>query len=295
MSISTVAATAPNPALMSLLSQLTGSQSASGDTSAFSQAAGGAAPAASGATSNALTGSSSGSLSSEILNLLMQMRQHIHSGGGGSSAAATSTSSTSASTLANPLEQLLSSLDANLSTSSSASTMATPLQQLFSAMDANGDGSVSESEMEGYIEKLGGTQSQADALYSQLDGNSASGISQQQLADAVSPQHGGGGHHHHHVGGEQAIDGLMQAMDSNGDGSVSQSEFTSFMTANGASASDAASDFSALDPSGSGSLTTASLTQAWENLQNNPSAASVMLVNAFAQANSVAATSSVTV
>jgi hypothetical protein len=141
MSISSVAASAPSPALLAL-SQL--SSGAASQPSAFAQ------PAASSAStaSNSVTGSGSASLSSEILKLLNQMRQHI-SAGGGSSASAT-TSSTSASTLSSPLDQLMSSLDASLTASASTSTMATPLQQLFSSMDGNDDGG-DESEFPGAV------------------------------------------------------------------------------------------------------------------------------------------------
>jgi hypothetical protein len=69
------------------------------------------------------------------------------------------------------------------------------------------------------------------------------------------------------------------------------------MTANGATGADASSDFAALDTNGSGQLTTASLTQAWENLQNSQSAGalSVSLLDAFAKANIAASTTSTTV
>jgi hypothetical protein len=138
MSISS--ATAPNPALMALLAQLTGSQSASADSSAFAQPAapsGGSAAAA----NNNVTGSGSASLSGEILKLLNQMHQHVGAGGGTS--ASSTTSSTSASTLTDPLDQLLSTLDASLTASASSSTMVSPLQQLLSSVDDGGDGEFS--------------------------------------------------------------------------------------------------------------------------------------------------------
>ena len=142
MSISSAAAAGPNPAVMALLAQLTGTQSASGDTSVFAQSASSSSSSQASSANNALTGSGSASLSGEILGLLHQMRQHI-SAGGGVSASAT-TSSTSASTLSSPLDQLMSSLDANSSASQSTSTMVTPLLQLLSSMDASDDGSDSE-------------------------------------------------------------------------------------------------------------------------------------------------------
>jgi Ca2+-binding EF-hand superfamily protein len=272
MTIGSATAAGPNPALLALLSQLTGTQSTSNDnTSAFSQTAGSASCEGASPANNTLTGTGSASISSQILNLLIQLQQQA-----GSSAGSSASSTTSAST----------------------STMANPIDQLFSSLDTNGDGEISQSEMEGAIENLGGTQDQADALYSQLSQNGSSGIDEQQLASAAAPQHGGGSHHHHHhVGGaDQAANSLMQMMDSNGDGSVSQDEFTSFVTSNGGTSAQASSDFAALDTSGSGSITTADLAQAWENLQNSQSSGTlaVSLLNAFATANTATSTQSTT-
>jgi Ca2+-binding EF-hand superfamily protein len=241
-----------------------------------------------------MTGSTQGSLSGDILMTLMAMQQQ--SSGAASSGASAASSTASASTL-------------------SASD---PLQQLFSAMDTNGDGSVSESEMESYIEGVGGTQADADSLYSALNqtastsgtaaasgtsGSSTAGITENQMASALqqaqsaqSGQAGGMHHHHRHGtqgGGDQAdsvANTMMQALDTNDDGSVSESEFSSFVTANGGTATDAASDFSALDTSGSGSLTSADFATAWSNLQAQQSSQSsgtmvVSLLDAFAKAN----------
>lgn len=149
-----------------------------------------------------------------------------------------------------------------------------PVQQLFSAMDSDGDGEVSQSEMETYIEGAGGTQAQADALYTSLDRNGSSGVTEIDMANAVSksqqtqqPWHG---HHHRHHGmdgsnqGDRVANTLLQALDSNDDGSVSDSEFTNFMTANGVSPADAQNDFTALDSGNSGALTSADFAKAWQ-------------------------------
>jgi hypothetical protein len=97
------------------------------------------------------------------------------------------------------LDAMLNSLEGASTASASTSTMANPLQQLFSSIDSNGDGSISQGEMESYIGQLGGTQAQADTLYSALGGTSATGISAQQLAQDSAPAHGGHHHHHHHM------------------------------------------------------------------------------------------------
>lgn len=167
------------------------------------------------------------------------------------------------------------------STSSSSPGSATdPVQQLFSAMDSDGDGEVSQSEMEAYIEKQGGTQAQADSLFSALDQSNAasggsSGISESQMASAVSQSqqaHGAHHRHHHKSGGtndqaDNVANTLLQAMDSNDDGSVSEDEFSNFITANGGTAADASSDFAALNTSGSNALTSADFAKAFNAYQ----------------------------
>jgi Ca2+-binding EF-hand superfamily protein len=83
---------------------------------------------------------------------------------------------------------------------------------------------------------------------------------------------------------------LLQALDTDDDGSVSESELSNFVTANGGTAAQAANDFSALDTSGSGSLTSADFATAWSNLQAQQTSQSsgtmvVSLLDAFTKAN----------
>lgn len=189
------------------------------------------------------------------------------------------------------------------STSSSSPGSATdPVQQLFSAMDSDGDGEVSQSEMEAYIEKQGGTQAQADSLFSALDQSNAasggsSGISESQMASAVSQSqqaHGAHHRHHHKSGGtndqaDNVANTLLQAMDSNDDGSVSEDEFSNFITANGGTAADASSDFAALNTSGSNALTSADFAKAFNAYQAQQSTQSQgsMMVSLLDQLSSV--------
>lgn len=177
-----------------------------------------------------------------------------------------------------------------------------PVQKLFSAMDSDGNGTVSQSEMESYIEKQGGTQGQADSLFSAINQtNSAtsgsSGISESQMASAVSQaQQVQQAHHHHHKSGganEQAdntANALLQALDGNDDGSVSEDEFSSFITANGGTAANASSDFSALNTSGSNALTSADFAKAFNAYQTqqntqSPGSMVVSLLNQLAGAS----------
>jgi hypothetical protein len=158
--------------------------------------------------------------------------------------------------------------------------------------------------MEGYIEKQGGTQAQADSLFSaltQTNSTGTTGISESQMASAVSQAqqirqaHGSHRHHHHESGGandqaDNVANTLLQALDSNDDGSVSEDEFSNFITANGGTAADASSDFAALNTSGSNALTSADFAKAYNAYQTqqtaqSPGAMVVSLLNQFANAS----------
>jgi len=161
----------------------------------------------------------------------------------------------------------------NTAATQTGSASTDPIQSFFNAMDSNGDGSISQSEMESYITSLGGTQQEADALYSSLQ-PSAGGVSENQLAAAATsgsgqPHH----HHHHHHGGaslaNKAANDFVQAVDSNGDGTISQSEFQNFIAQIGGTTDEATNDFAGLTANGSTALTASSLASALKTL--NPS------------------------
>jgi Ca2+-binding EF-hand superfamily protein len=173
-------------------------------------------------------------------------------------------------------------------------------------MDTDGDGEVSQSEIEAYIEKQGGTQGQADSLFNSLNqtnsaSGTSSGISESQMASAVSQAqqvqqaHGGHHHHHHKSGGandqaDSTANSLLQALDSNDDGSVSEDEFSNFITANGGTAAQASSDFTALNTSSSNALTSADFAKAYNAYQTQQSSQSsgammVSLLNQLAGAS----------
>ena len=230
--------------LSSLLSKL-GATSASSTSTSSDDTASSSAGSASGSDTS-LTGPNKPSLSSMILGTLIGMQQQ-QSGG--------------------DVSQTGSSSDA--------------VQSLFTAMDSDGDGTVSQTELEGYIEQQGGTQSEANSLYTALGSSgSSNGISESTLAgDAPQgpppggpPPGGMGGPPHGGMhGGGSASDvasTLLKSMDSSGDGSVSQSEFESFVTSNGGTTAQADQDFTALDSSGSGSLDVSDFESAIEKQQN---------------------------
>lgn len=202
-------------------------------------------PATNSGSAGALTGPTKPSLSSMILGLLIGQQQQSSDG--------------------------TSSDD----TSSSASD---PVSNLFSAMDTDGDGTVSQSELENYIEQQGGTATAADNLFSMLDTSGSDGITEDDLASQAPPPppHGGPGGPHHHHGGDSSTSSadqigsqLVSMFDTNGDGSVSQTELEDYVTSNGGTTAQADSIFSALDTGSSGSLSSSDFSTAIENLQQS--------------------------
>ena len=244
----------PGEILAKMLARLDSTNDTNSTTSSNFNTNTGSVPAASeGAASNALTGTGQSTLSDQVLALLVHLQQQ--SAGGGTQAGANTST----------VPQTLSATD--------------PVQQLFSAMDTDGDGSVSKSEMESFIQGKGGTQAQADALFSALTQNTggqnaATGISEQQMAADVSQaQHSG--HHHHHGGhgmdsggantASDAMAQIFNALDTNHDGSISADEFsTAFRTTNttggtGASATDPAALFAQIDSNSNGMVSSSEL------------------------------------
>ena len=238
------------------------------------------APPASGANTTA-TGPSKAQVSSEILALLVKLQQQT-----GSSAASTSTSIST------------------LSASTSIATSSDPLSQLMAAMDTDGDGEISQTEMESYVQtKLGGTTAQADALFAGLNnggtGNLTATQLQNDLQQANGGVHGHHGHHHHHgASADQVGNDLVKAMDSDGDGSVSQSEFETFVTGLGGTTSQADADFASLDPGNTGSVGATAFANAVTALQSSAGAGQspvLNLLDAFRSSATTAAGSAVSV
>lgn len=262
--IASIGASAASQLLSTLLSKLSSSSSVSSTSSSRSTstaATSGFQQALPGDSASAMSPPPTQPLSGEMLMALMALQAQT-------SAASTTSASTSG---------------ANGASSD-------PVQKLFSAMDSDGDGEVSQTEMEAYIEKQGGTQAQADTLFNALDqGNaSAPGISESQMQSAVTDAKQAFHAHHHRHGGDQAdkvADTLLQAMDSNDDGAVSQDEFSNFVTSNGGSAADASSDFAALNTSGSNALTSADFAKAFNayQAQQNSQSSGAMMVSLLNQ------------
>jgi Ca2+-binding EF-hand superfamily protein len=242
----------PGQLLARMLSRLDSTNSTQSTTSASSTSStantGSSSAATESAASTALTGTGQSALSDQIMALLVQLQQQSPSDGAPAGTAQTPNAGN-------------------------------PVQNLFSAMDGDGDGTVSQKEMETYIAGKGGTQAQADALFSALNQNGGSqnasaGISEQQLgADVSQTQHAHHHHHHHGSGAESSPDSnsgsdiasqIFGAVDTNQDGKISSDELaTAFNTSNttsGASTSastgstDSSTLFSQVDSNGDGSV-----------------------------------------
>lgn len=255
MSIGSVGS-AGNPLLLAMLTRLSAT---SGDGA--SSSSGSAATPVNDNPDNSVTGNGKAQLSDQILALLVQMQN----------------GSTS-------------------STASSSSTGVNPLSQLVSAIDTDGDGTISQSELETYIEGKGGTQGQADALFSGLSGQNGSGnLTQSQLSNdlqqaSLSPMHGHHhGHHHHGASADKVASQLMQAMDSDGSGGVSQSEFENFVTGLGGTTGEADADFAALNSQNAGSISVSQFSSAVSAFQtagqgqNNPASPILSLLDDIAK------------
>jgi Ca2+-binding EF-hand superfamily protein len=248
----TTTSTSSNPLLQALLNQLSATTNTSTGTASSTLAstlvatpstAGSAAPVT-------LNAAARPGLTSDILYLLMQQVES------GSAGAGSSTGAPASSAAASPVD------------GAPAAASPSPVQALFAAIDSNGNGTISQSELEKFIEAAGGTQSQADALYAQLDPSGSGSVSEATLAADLKSGHGQF-HHHHPLDGRhgnilgmlntqspaQLASNMVSAMDSNGDGVVSQTELTNFVTQNGGTAAQANALFSALDTSGSTTLT----------------------------------------
>jgi len=257
MSISGISTTFPlDSMLSSLLNQLDGTQSSSTRTDSAGNSTTGTGTSAQPDTS--LTGSTVAQLSTEILSLLVQMQVQQQSSGA---------STNGAGNAASPSTQ-----------SAASSTTTSPLQSLYDEMDANGDGTVSRTEFEGFIQSLGGTKSEADTVFAQLDQSSSGGLTEQQLAQDVqtlappvqppSPK--------------SLAAALFKGIDTNGDGTITPSELQSFVTANGGTAKESSQIFANIDSSGSGSISAGQLEQAIAAAAGSPNAADSSSTNVSA-------------
>ena len=156
-------------------------------------------------------------------------------------------------------------------------------QNLFNQIDTNGDGSVSKTELEQAVTKAGGGTQAADALYSVLDPNNSGGFSEQQLAQ-VLPGSGFSSQMQAQMIGYQAqgwpgassaqpggqlAQNLFSQIDSNGDGSISQSELEQAVTNAGGTKAAADAFYAKLDPNGTGSVSEQQFAQGLANLSQS--------------------------
>jgi Ca2+-binding EF-hand superfamily protein len=178
-----------------------------------------------------------------------------------------------------------------------------PVHALFGKMDSNADGTISQAETEQFIQGIGGTQTQGDALYAGLTQNGTQPLDETRLADAatkgaqIAHEHAGG---HHHAEGAGSADAarIFSALDTNKDGVVTPEELAAAMAPQSASASgtgqaqgnsasmDPAKLFTALDASKDGTVNQGEVASLLETLRNMIDAS---LQNTGTQAQSASA------
>jgi Ca2+-binding EF-hand superfamily protein len=154
--------------------------------------------------------------------------------------------------------------------------------KVISQADGNGDGQLSQSEI---AQALGVSGSANDGLtqaFSKLDANGDGKLSADELTSAIQQQLAGVGGRHHHHGGHKGVSSqdlaskIIGAGDTDGDGSLSQSELQNQLGKGGVSmsSSDFAAAFGKLDTNGDGTLSGAELAAAIDALRNKASGAS---------------------
>ena len=233
--------------------------------------------------STALTGTDQSRLSDQILALLVQLQQQA------------------------PADASQTSNANNGSAASSGSTIDPRVHQVFSAMDSNSDGIVTQSEMENYIQQQGGTQSQADNLFSALTQNGSSGIDENQLASDVAQGQKAHHHHHHHQSAEASSSSsgdnsstdlasqIFAGLDSNQDGTLSAAELTAAgldttgstpSAASGGTTSGATSNtIASLDSNGDGTVSTSEFASFFSSLESQIQSDMATMANLLQQAS----------
>ncbi len=152
-------------------------------------------------------------------------------------------------------------------------------QSLFNQIDTNDDGSISKTELEQAVTNAGGTTQAADALYSKLDPDNTGSVSEQQFAQAHPGPPFSDQMQAQMIGlqargwpsssasasntdtGSASTDpasalaqNLFSQIDTNGDGSISESELEQAVTAAGGTTQGADALYSQLDPNDTGSV-----------------------------------------
>lgn len=143
-------------------------------------------------------------------------------------------------------------------------------QNLFNQI-SGGSGSITQSGMEQAVTKAGGTTQAADALYSELDPANTGSVNEQQFAQALPGPPYSSQMQSQMIGyqaqgwpgastgasattGASLAQNLFSQIDSNGDGSISQTEVEQAVTSAGGTTQGADALYSQLDPSKTGSV-----------------------------------------
>jgi Ca2+-binding EF-hand superfamily protein len=262
MSISSVGASGfgnPSQILAMMLSRLDNTQSTN-NTTTSSTGSGNATPATFAApgndAGNALTGTDQSKLSDRILAVLVELQQQS-SAGNSNPANGANAPAPSASAIGNPVQQLFSAMDGNGDGSVSQSEMETYIQaqggtqsqadELFSSLDQNGSDALSETQLAGDVaqghrahhghhhhgeasqtnsDASSSTADLASQIFGALDGNQDGTLSSAELMAGTQNSNPASGP----VSGSASNGNpdLLAQIDSNGNGSISNSEFSSY-------------------------------------------------------------------
>jgi Ca2+-binding EF-hand superfamily protein len=163
-------------------------------------------------------------------------------------------------------------------TNTSPSSM-DPVNSAFEGIDSDADGSISQSELETAIQAAGGTSEDAATIFGALGGSDSTGISKdafQEAAQAGGPPAGGPRRRPDDapaMDGQNPLSasGLLSALDTNQDGTVSSDELASVSEDAAAPArlvSDLSSNFAGVDSNGDGAISEDELNTFLEDLKS---------------------------
>ena len=148
------------------------------------------------------------------------------------------------------VQQIVADAQAAVAQQVSPPDSSASLSSLFQQL-TGGSGSLTQSELEQAFTSQGGTTAQADALYAQLDPNNTGSVSESQFVSGIqqlmAPPAGGG------PGGTAALSGLFDQL-TGGSGDLTKSELEQAFTADGATAAQADTLYTELDPNNTGSV-----------------------------------------
>lgn len=136
------------------------------------------------------------------------------------------------------------------------------IDQIFSKLDANGDGSIDKTELTKFVQGAqanGDTSVDVDKIFSALDANGDGSVTKQEFGDAARRLHD-------QLQSQSRSDKLFAKIDTNGDGTIGSDDLSSFISSLPASADGGVSKLADVlkqaDSNGDGSITKSEFTTA---------------------------------